>query len=392
MVHARRSRRAVARSVREGGTGLLSRWAACRERIRTLRRRHRPAHAPCRVGDPARADLRGTRHQARLQRRHRLHTGWQPHHRAGLESAELLAQRRPQLRRDCRGRRGLATRRMDRRRRTHHRHARGRPAPVRRLCHRCLSEGEERGSLRQRLHGALPRRGTPRRSPSTHRALPREDAGSRGGIRAEVRLGAPQLVRARGPRPGGPLVVPPVAVVRARRRRVPQRAGQRRRAGHDSLRQGARQRPGRSRIPGSPGGQPLAPNGTHRTLPCAQHLRRSSFRIHDSPGGGGSLLPRLGGRISAPGPRLAPSPDARRRLGSLREPDGGHGRPGRGGTEVPGSAVPRLRRRLGQQRLPLADREGCDHRYCAGEAHASQLRRRTRLGDSPRHRIPEHDL
>ena len=51
-----------------------------------------------------------------------------------------------------------------------------------------------------------------------------------------------------------------------------------------------------------------------------------------------------------------------------------------------------MRRRSLQRRLPLADRQGRHGGPGAGEAPAPQLRRRTRLGNPPRHRVPERDL
>ena len=63
----------------------------------------------------------------------------------------------PQLRdHGSRGRR-LATGGVDRGRGAHHRHAGRRPAPVRRLRHRRLPQGQERRGVHQRLHGALSR-------------------------------------------------------------------------------------------------------------------------------------------------------------------------------------------------------------------------------------------
>ena len=44
--------------------------------------------------------------------------------------------------------------------------------------------------------------------PAAHGAVLRAHAGAGRGVRPEVRLGAPELVRAQGHAPGGPLVVP----------------------------------------------------------------------------------------------------------------------------------------------------------------------------------------
>ena len=61
-----------------------------------------------------------------------------------------------------------------------------------------LSQGEERGGLRQRLHHALSRRGARRRAAAEDGALLRPHEGARGDFRNRLRLGAPELVRAAG--------------------------------------------------------------------------------------------------------------------------------------------------------------------------------------------------
>ena len=60
--------------------------------------------------NPPRAGLRRGRYQENLQRRHCLHARWRTDRGTGLGLAEFLAQRRPQLRRHCGGRRRLAAR------------------------------------------------------------------------------------------------------------------------------------------------------------------------------------------------------------------------------------------------------------------------------------------
>ena len=70
-------------------------------------------------------------------------------HRSRLGEAELLAQRRPFLRRHCRWRCGVAIGRVDRRGRTLDRHDGRRSPPLRALRHARLSQSEERRSLCQ---------------------------------------------------------------------------------------------------------------------------------------------------------------------------------------------------------------------------------------------------
>ncbi len=118
-----------------------------RRRIRAVPGGSRPPRAAYRDGDRPRSRLRRGRRQEGLQRRHRLYARRQPDRRPGLGRAEFLAERGPQLRRHRRRRRRLAARRVDRRGRADHRHARRRPAPLRPLCDARLSQGEERGGL-----------------------------------------------------------------------------------------------------------------------------------------------------------------------------------------------------------------------------------------------------
>ena len=112
--------------------------------------------------------------------------------------AERVAQRGPQLRHHGGGRRGLAARRVDRRGRAGHRHARARPAPLRALHEQALRGDEERGDLPQRLHRPLPGRGAARRAPGEDEPGLREAEGHGRRVRPALRLGARQLVRACG--------------------------------------------------------------------------------------------------------------------------------------------------------------------------------------------------
>ncbi len=96
------------------------------------------------------------------------------------------------------GRRRLAARRMDRRRRAHHRHDGRRSAALRPLRLGRLSEGQERGGLRQRLHRPLPGRGARRGAAAQDGALLCSHGGAGGGVRLRLRLGTAGLVRAQG--------------------------------------------------------------------------------------------------------------------------------------------------------------------------------------------------
>ena len=204
-------------------------------------------------------------------------------------------------------------------RRADDRHAGRRPAALRRLRDQGVSAPEERGGVRQRLHHPLPGRGAPGRAAAAHGAVLRAHAGAGGGVRPEVRLGAAELVRAQGHAPGGPLVVPALEVVRARRQRVQERRLERRSARHDRVRQGARLRSGRRGVSRSPGRQPpAAADRARASLPCAEHAGRRALRVHDHARGRGQLLSGLRRGLPASRPRLAQEAHAGRRLGALR--------------------------------------------------------------------------
>ena len=142
---------------------------------------------------------------------------------------------------------------------------------------------------------------------AAHGAVLRPDEGAGRGVRPEVRLGAAELVRARGHAAGGPLVVPALELVRARRRGVPNVAAERRPAGHDRVRQGAVSGPGAeafldrlvaNRLPKA--------IGRVQPVPRAEQPGRGALRVHDHARGRGQLLSGLGRRVAAPRPRLAP--------------------------------------------------------------------------------------
>ncbi|MDZ7770503.1 MAG: FAD-binding oxidoreductase [Woeseiaceae bacterium] len=80
-----------------------------------------------------------------------------------------------------------------------------------------VPESEERGSLLTRLRHSLPGRGAPGGAAAAHGTVLRAHESTGCGVRPEVRLGAPELVRAGWRAAGRSLVVPALALVRARR-------------------------------------------------------------------------------------------------------------------------------------------------------------------------------
>ena len=114
LVSARGKQRLHPGSIRKGRALLLRRRPGSGGRVRTVPGRHRPPDAPYRSRDGAGARVRRGRHQVGLQRRHRLYARRQPDRRPGLGHRQLLVVRGAQFRHHGRGRRGLATRRMDR--------------------------------------------------------------------------------------------------------------------------------------------------------------------------------------------------------------------------------------------------------------------------------------
>ena len=143
LVHARGGGRPAARALRGRRAGLLCRRAFGRQRIRAFPRRPRPPRPAYRDRDRPRAHLRRGWRQEGLQRRHRLHAGRLTDRRPRAWGPELLAERRPLVRRHRRRRRRLAARRMDRRGRADHRHARRRSPPLRSLRSNGLPHREE---------------------------------------------------------------------------------------------------------------------------------------------------------------------------------------------------------------------------------------------------------
>ena len=103
--------------------------------------------APSGGGDRPGAQLRAGGHQGHRQRSDRLYARRQPPGGAGMEPAQCMAERGPQLRHHGGGRRRLAARGMDRRGRAVDRHDGCRSAQVRSLCQQALCEGQERRSL-----------------------------------------------------------------------------------------------------------------------------------------------------------------------------------------------------------------------------------------------------
>ena len=199
-------------------------WTAARgRRVRAVPRGPRAPDPAHRGGDQPRAGVRRGRGQAGVQRRHPVHAGRQPDHRPGLGPAELLAERGPQLRHHRRRRRRLAARRVDRRGRADDRHAGRRPAALRRLRDQGVSAPEERGGLRQRLHHPLSGRGAPGGRPL--RMAPCYERMQALGAVFGQKFGweRPNWFAPEGHAAGGPLVVPALELVRARRQRVPER-------------------------------------------------------------------------------------------------------------------------------------------------------------------------
>ena len=303
VVPARGKQRFHPRSLRKGRALLLCGRPGPASRIRTVPGRHRSPHAAHRGRDEPGAGVRRSGDQESLQRRHRLHAGRQPDHRARVGHREFLAVRRAQLRHHGGGRRRLATGRVDRRGRADHRHAGRRASPLRRVRHERLPGQENRGSVRARLHHPLPGRGTARRASVAHRALLRTNEGPRRRVRAEVRLGAAQFLCHRRSATGRRLVVPPLPLVRGSARGSRQRDPQRRPAGHDGVRQMPHIRPGRGRLPQPVRRQPRAEAGRAPVSGARpQPQRRRAFRVHDPARTGRFLLPGVSRGLSAAGP------------------------------------------------------------------------------------------
>ena len=161
---ARRAHGLDPRAVRGRRARALRRRRAVLVRQEPVRRRPRAAHPAHRRRAAARARTRELRDQGHRQRADLVHAGRQRADRAGLGPAERVAQRRPQLRHHRGGRGRLAARGVDRRGRAGHRHARARPAPLRRLHQQALPGAEERGDVSQRLHRST----TPTRNARMH--------------------------------------------------------------------------------------------------------------------------------------------------------------------------------------------------------------------------------
>ncbi len=298
------------RPVREGRTGAIRRRRPRAFRQGVVPGRPRPPAAARRGGDEARAVPRARRHQDDRQRSHRLHAGRQPAGRSGVGLAQCLAERRPQLWRHGRRRRGMAARGVDRRGRARHRHAGRRPTPVRRVHRQALHRPQERGDLSQRLHDPLPRRGARGCAPrqDQRRLRKAEPDGRRLG--AALRLGARELVRAAGRAAQGRVELPAQQLFPARRRRVPADA---RGGGRDrphAVHEARGDRPRRRRL-ARLAGREQGPGqaGPHRAVPRADEERRDTLRVHDHETRRGSLLRRQRGRGRALRQRLS-APDA----------------------------------------------------------------------------------
>jgi hypothetical protein len=185
----------------EFGRTLLLRGRPAKTPNTNCSSRPRASRALYRSLYPSRPGIRRSRCQEHLQRRHLLHPRWFADHRAGMGSAQFLAQRGAQLRYHRRRRRRLADRRVDRGGRAEHRHDGCRSATLRSLCVAWISAGKERGGLSQRIYRALSGRGARRRPSPEARTLLRPHEGTWGRVRHGLRLGASQLVRTGGLRP-----------------------------------------------------------------------------------------------------------------------------------------------------------------------------------------------
>ncbi len=245
--------------------------------------------------------------------------------------------------------------------------------------------------LRDLLRHPLPERGAPGRPPAAHVADVRRPGRARCGLRREVRLGAPELVRAerrrstvRRPRRVG---TPPTerlggtALVARHRRRgagdPPGRGAVRR----DVLRQARGRRAGRVLVPPADGGQRHRPTGGFDRLhAAARPSRRRPGRPDRHPPRRQSVHARDRHRVRQPRRGLAAGEAAERRLG--RDPR--HDlracllrAVGSGGSRHPRPTVPRRPVRRG---LPVPHRARDRRRLGAGPGVARHLRRRARVG------------
>ena len=197
-------------------------------------------------------------------------------------TAELLAQRGPQLRHYRGRRRRVAARGMDCRGRAGHRPARCRPAAFRCLREQALRGDEERGNVPQRLHRALPGRGAPGCAPGKDEPGVREAETDGCGVRPALRLGARQLVRARRRRGEGRLELPPHQLVRARRCGVQADSGTGGRHRPHAVHQARGARAGRRVLARFAGRQQGAGEGrAHGAFARAHPARRHPLRVHD---------------------------------------------------------------------------------------------------------------
>ena len=177
----------------------------------------------------------------------------------------------------------------------------------------------------------LPRRGARRRPPRPHPPGARHAEGDGRGVRPQLRLGAPALVRRPRRADRGDRRLHPAELVGAGGARMPDAARERRHRRHLQLRQVRRARPWRHRVVRSrlrqhdaQVGRALVPDPAHR------RPRRHRRRLHRHPHGRGRALDhRLGHGRALPPALLPPGPAAGRH--DLREPDRGGVRLQRGG-------------------------------------------------------------
>ena len=268
---------------------------------RSVPARPRPDREGIRVLHPPHPVRRDRGTEGRLQRPDLLHPRRQPADRPGAGAQKPVARRGVLLRDHGGGRRGALPRADDDRRGGRDRHGLDGPAPLRALDHHRLRGRQERGGLLPRLRPPPPRRGAPGRAPAQDRALLRADARARRAVRLRQRLGAAELLRARGRarglRPRRPLL-PPRRLVGARARRGRGGAGRRGPDRRHRLRQAHAAGARRRAVPRLADHQPAAEARPDHTDLRADRGRHRPQRVHPRAHRGGRLHPDLRGRLA----------------------------------------------------------------------------------------------
>jgi hypothetical protein len=189
--------------------------------------------------------------------------------------------------------------RVDRRGRVLDRHVGLRLPPLRGLRDAALLGRQDRGSLRAHLPAAEARGGAAGGAAAQDQPDPRPAGGPRRRVRSGLRLGAPQLVRARGRGGRGRMLVSPAELLRARGQGVSAGARGRRPGGYPGLFAGSlhsRYRPGFGRATRA---APLCwYDKQHATRLAAKSARPCGWGVSGQPDSG------LGRRL--PDTRIAP--------------------------------------------------------------------------------------